>query len=287
MSASATTLAAAASVAQVFTESANAVGVNMISGSFSGTLVFEASTDGANWFACAAYPVLASGLLGAPITSTTVAVTASIPTYGYQYVRVRCSAFTSGTMSVLLDVGSMGSSPLGTLLVNTEGGKATYSAAINAHAPAASYTDWFTLQGSATKTIRLLKLAIRARATAGNQARQSLIKYSVFLTGGTPAAVTMVPHDSNSAAATAVVQTWAGGLPTPGTAVGKVSDDSIPVAVLGTPGYGWVDLYQWASGGPEQAVVLRGTAQYLAINGAGAAVPAGGVFDVRCVWTEE
>src|SRR6184192_3490501 len=110
---------------------------------------------------------------------------------------------------------------IGQGIANIEGIKASYSAAVNAHAPAATPTDWFTIQGSATKTIRITRIKIRGRATAASQYRVSLIKYSVFLTGGTPAAVTMVPDDSSDPAASALVQTWAGGLPTPGTAVGK------------------------------------------------------------------
>lgn len=168
-----------------------------------------------------------------------------------------------------------------------DGQKATYSAAINAHAPAATPTDWFTIQGSATKTIRILRITIAARATAANQYRMSLIKYSVFLTGGSPAAPTIVAHDSANAAATAVVNTWAGGLPTPGTAVGKIADDSLPVGVLGTPTFNnEVVLYDFGTRS-DQAIVLRGTAQYLAINSGGAALPAGFVADVRVAWTEE
>ena len=177
--------------------------------------------------------------------------------------------------------------PLYTTNYPLDGNKPTYSAAINAHAPAATPTDWFTIQGSASKTIRITRITIAARATAANQYRVSLIKYSVFLTGGTSAAPTIVPHDSLSAAATAVVNTWAGGLPTPGTAVGKIADDSLPVGVLGTPTFNnEVVLYDFGIR-PAQAIVLRGTAQYLAINSGGAALPSGFVADVRIEWTEE
>lgn len=168
-----------------------------------------------------------------------------------------------------------------------DGFRATYSAAVNAHAPAATPTDWFTIQGSATKTIRILRVTIGARATAANQYRMSLIKYSAYLTGGTAAAVAMIPHDSANPAATALVNTWAGGLPTPGTALGKIADDSLPVGVLGTPTFNnEVVLYDFGQRS-DQAIVLRGIAQYLAINSGGAALPAGFVADVRIVWTED
>jgi len=175
---------------------------------------------------------------------------------------------------------------IGQGIANIEGIKASYSAAVNAHAPAATPTDWFTIQGSATKTVRVTRIRIRGRATAGNQYRVSLIKYSVFLTGGTAAAVTMVPHDANDPAATALVQTWAGGLPTPGTAIGKIEDESIPLTVLGTPGFDGLVTFDYGIR-PARAIVLRGTAQYLALNSAGVALPAGTVFDVKMEFSEE
>jgi hypothetical protein len=178
--------------------------------------------------------------------------------------------------------------PDGTLAsrVSFEGGLATYRAAINAHAPAATPTDWFTIQGSATKIVRVTSIAIALRATAGNQYRVSLIKYSVFLTGGTGAAVTAIPLDASDVAATAVVQTWAGGLPTPGTALGKIADDSLPMAVLGTPAAGlFRTIYDFGTRN-SRPLVLRGTAQYLALNSAAVALPGGTVADVAIEWTE-
>lgn len=182
---------------------------------------------------------------------------------------------------------TIGANTAGQLFVLTEGQKATYSCAINAHAPAATPTDWFTIQGSASKTVRITRLTIAFRATAGNQYRASLIKYSVFLTGGTPATPTIVPHDSANVAATAVIQTWAGGLPTPGIPVGKIADDSIPVGALGTPIYdNQTCMYDFGIRN-GQSIVLHGIAQYLAINSAGVALPAGLVADVRVEWTED
>ena len=42
-------------------------GVNLVSSSFVGTILFEASTDGATFFAVAAHPILAAGILGEQI----------------------------------------------------------------------------------------------------------------------------------------------------------------------------------------------------------------------------
>jgi hypothetical protein len=120
------------------------------------------------------------------------------------------TSYTSGTINVLGQPAVVNDEPnrkLGAMFVNTEGQVPTYSAAINAHAPAATPTDWFTIEGSATKTIRITRITVALRATAANQYRVSLIKYSTFLTGGTAATVTAVPHDSTNAVATAVINT--------------------------------------------------------------------------------
>jgi len=167
-----------------------------------------------------------------------------------------------------------------------EGYKTTYRASLNAHAPAATPTDWLTILGSATKTIRITRIVIASRATGAGIYRVSVIKYSVAYTGGTPAAVAMIPLDSASAAATALVQTWASGLPTPGTPVGKLLDESVPQAVLATPTFD--TRREWKFGDANgQTCVLRGVAQYLALNSAAVALPGGTVFDVTVEWTEE
>lgn len=267
---------------------------------FTGTVNFEGSEDGTNFDPIntvqSGTNTIATSVTGSTTTATHVYV---LSCSGLQQVRARVSSFSAGTVTVTAHaVPSQneprvvnanvvaGSATIGQV-AGIDGLKTTYSAAINAHAPAATPTDWFTIQGSATKTIRITRITIAARATAANQYRMSLIKYSVYLTGGTAAAVTIVPHDSANAAATAVVNTWASGLPTPGTAVGKIADDSLPVGVLGTPTFNneYV-LYDFGIRN-SQAIVLRGTAQYLAINSGGAALPSGFVADVRIEFTEE
>lgn len=67
-----------------------------ITGIGSMTLVFEYTQDGTNWNAAQAYPV--GG--GAAVTSTTANGNWVIPDQGYRFIRVRVSAFTSGTATV-------------------------------------------------------------------------------------------------------------------------------------------------------------------------------------------
>lgn len=178
----------------------------------------------------------------------------------------------------------VGSAPL-------DGYKATYSAAVYANAPAATPTDFWTILGSATKTIRILRIWVAARATAATWMQVALLKYGAAYTGGTAAAATIVPHDSSNPAATAVVNTWTSGLPTVGaTLVGAISNDRIAMNALtltstqpfiSTPGL----LYDFTRA--SQALVLRGITQYVSLNGQGAALPSGGVLDIKVEWTEE
>lgn len=273
----------AGSVAPAFPGSA-CVSVNLTSSSFVGTISFQGTVDGANWIPVAAHQMLASGLAGPLVTSTTVAGQFLIPNYGFQQIRVIATSFTSGLMTAFLDM-SIGA-PTGQQYANLEGQKATYSAAVNAHAPAATPTDWFTILGSASKTVRIIRIKVRCRATAASQYRIAVRKYSTAYSAGTAAAATIVAHDSVDAAATAVVNTWAGGLPTIGTPVGSVEDESVPVTVLGTPVYDGPCLYDYAIR-PSRALVLRGTTQYVSLWSNAVALPAGFVADVKIEWTEE
>lgn len=62
------------------------------------TLVFEGSTDGVNFYALTVFPI--GGFTGAPITSTTATGQWVFVCAGMYQVRVRCSAYTSGSATV-------------------------------------------------------------------------------------------------------------------------------------------------------------------------------------------
>ena len=72
-----------------------------VTGTFSATLTFEATLDGTNWFA---YSALAPGVGAATsrVYTATVATTGlwQINAAGFSAVRVRCSAYTSGTAAI-------------------------------------------------------------------------------------------------------------------------------------------------------------------------------------------
>ncbi len=260
------------------------VGINVI-GTFVATLVFEATTDGANWFAVAAYPVLASGLLGSPVISSTVKGTWVVPVYGWQQVRVRASAYTSGAATVLLDCAT--SSPSGQLYVNTEGLKPTYSAAIPGMAVVASATQIACLIGSATKTIRVTRVILSGTiATAAAYGSVELVMRSAASTGGSPTVATAVPNDSTDAAASATVNGTYTSNPTQGTAVGPIATQRYSGILTGTVTLLPPPIIFDFGQRPARCPVLRGVAQELGVllNGFGANAS---TWDVTFEWTEE
>jgi len=113
--------------------------------------------------------------------------------------------------------------------------------------------------GSASATIYITKIAF----ITDTSLTLTIVKQSTATTGGTSAAVTRVPLNSNNAAATATVLQYTAA-PTPGTSVGNIVIDSVtatdhPVYEFGTTGV--------------QPITLHGTAQQIALAiSAGAAV---------------
>lgn len=166
-----------------------------------------------------------------------------------------------------------------------DGYKATYSAAVVGLVTAATATDVFTITGSATKTIRITRVEITGTTTSGSGVSFSLqlIKRSAANTGGTSAAATAVPHDSNDAAATASAVSYTVNPTALGAAVGTIRTQRIEVnSTAVTP----FDVPFDFGTRPSQAVVLRGTSQILAINFNSTTIT-GPVIDIDIEWTEE
>jgi len=75
----------------------NTVGAT-VSGTFSATLQFEGTVDNNTWSSIQATPSGGSG-----VTSTTSAGTWQITPGGFQFIRIRCSAYTSGSATATLN----------------------------------------------------------------------------------------------------------------------------------------------------------------------------------------
>jgi hypothetical protein len=279
------TLGALNAAVTVALSGSSGVGFQLAAGTLVGTLSAETSYDnGTTWVATDFYDVLTKALSPTIVfaSSNTAQTKGIIIPQGGGLTRVRVSAYTSGTANATIIAGSFESSILYVSML--DGARATYSAYTAAFTPAATATDIFIIQGSATKTIRVLNVMIFATQTTAAAGNIFLVKRSTANTGGTAVATTKVPLDSKSAASTATVQHYTVN-PTTGTLVGNVSAyrGIIPASatLINNP------IFNRDFGNNSgQAIVLRGTAQGLAVN-LNSVTVTGGSFIVGIQWTEE
>lgn len=169
----------------------------------------------------------------------------------------------------------------GQLNVSVEGQKQSYCAGSTAFTGPAGAGVLAYIQGSGTKTIRVVRASISGTATAATTIDLVMVKRNTGYTGGTFTAMSVVPLDSNNIAATATVNTVATAT-TGGTLVGFVHLDKLSLPTSAGPA---PPLTYTFSTENEQAVVLRGTGQSLEMNVSG--VPAGFSGNLNFCWTEE
>jgi hypothetical protein len=175
--------------------------------------------------------------------------------------------------------------PAGAALSNAEGRIPTFSAGTVAYSVySTTPTDVLTISGSATKVIRVKRVGVSGRATGAGQLDVSLVKHTVANTGGGPVALTAVPHDTTvNPVATAVVNTYASAPSITGGTTFRAQQSNVSAAGSG----GAATPVEWHFGDVnDQAVVLRGVAEQIAINLNGVA-PAGSVLNIFLEWTEE
>jgi len=171
-----------------------------------------------------------------------------------------------------------------TINVTLDSVKQTYSAAFIGLVPAATPTDVFTIIGSATKTIRITSIRVSVSTTAGSGilTNMNLVKRSTADTGGTSSTATIVPHDSNNAAGTAVVRGYTAN-PTLGTAVGPIR--AVRYAATNAAAANQEIFIEFGTR-PSQTIVLRGITQQLCVN-FGSTTVTGGISNFNIEWTEE
>jgi hypothetical protein len=167
-------------------------------------------------------------------------------------------------------------------LLTASGNRPTYSAGVLGMTLAATPTDIFCIQGSATKIVKVKRIDLSgltstALATVGMQ----VIKRSTANTGGTATNPTAVPHDSQNPAATATILAYTAN-PTTGTLVGVLDPFYITASTATTQNNERQKLY-----GTEemQAMRLRGTGEMLCLNGNGASFT--GTISIGVDWTEQ
>jgi hypothetical protein len=165
---------------------------------------------------------------------------------------------------------SMQCDSTGSVYVNPEVRKATYSMSTSAFIPKASATSpsW-SIQGSSTKTIRILRIVATFTALTGTATpfytNLQLQKYSVLSGGVTGTTPTGALNDSNNAAQTAIVLTYST-VPSTATAIGGITRAEIMQVITATASLNAASRVEWDFGNiGGQALILRGTAQYFGL----------------------
>jgi hypothetical protein len=280
-----------------------------VTGTWSGALILEATIDDTNWFTIQGLNTAIASLTSI-FGSSAFQVTAYCGSFSQ--VRLRAYIYTSGTPNIAWDT-SQGNNSIAVvtdaltstnppsyapgffvpLSLNTLGAlrtellissKPTYSASIISLTPPATPTDMVVISGSATKTIRVTKLELSATQTTGGTNTFFIVLRSTADSGGTSSTATNIFHDSTNSASTAVVKSYTAN-PTLGTSVGTLRAIKMFTAAPGSLTTPYV--FDFTNGGIDQGIVLRGTAQQLALNFNGAALPTGLNITSNIDWSEE
>jgi hypothetical protein len=169
--------------------------------------------------------------------------------------------------------------------------RVTYAASTTAKtATAAGTGPFFTICGSASKTIRIQQFIVSGTvATAAVWGDVVLKKTSAATSAGTATALTKVPLDSNSAAGTANAVNYYTVLATAGTLVGAIASQTELFPVTGIsatlqPNPAPIE-FKWRDQDSESPV-LRGTAQCMEAN-FGTTTTNAPTLTVSVKWTEE
>jgi hypothetical protein len=163
---------------------------------------------------------------------------------------------------------------------------ATYAASVVAMTPAASATDFFTITGSATKTVRVKRVSCTGASTADGSAVVQGIRRTTADTAGTSTTPTIVKYDANDAAATAVVRAYTAN-PTVGSTTngGLTRIGKLATAVLATSAAGVPLVWDFGQMNDKE-IVLRGVNDVFALNNGGVSFVAGAALSCEVVWTE-
>ena len=259
----------------------------LVTGTWVATLVAEGlMADGTTWQQIPIYTV-ATTLPYIASLSTAANGSYVVTGGGYTQIRIRASAFTSGTVNVALNASlaqqTIFSAQLGDYFVRPKA-IATYGAAVTALNAANTATDIFTIGGSATKTIKIKHISMDGTATTGAVANILLIKRSSANTGGTSTVATNVPYDSSDAAATATIRSYTANPTAVGTAVGTIHSEkmfiSTATAVPDELKFDYTGIQAM------KEITLRGATEFLCINLNGVTF-AGNSFNIDVTWTEE
>jgi hypothetical protein len=255
-----------------------------IQGTWVGTLALQASTDNVNWTSLNGI----YDITGQVVSDATTNGAIVCPVGGYKYCRITSTTWTSGSAQININAstGVNTVQPFNTInaplyISNVGQTRRVYSAANTAFTAANLATDFFTITGSATRIVRVLRIGFSATQTVLSNVNIQLLKRSTANTGGTSTLRTAVPSDSLQIAATAEVRTYTAN-PTQGTLVGVMKATRVTIPAPASAVVNEERLYDFT----DRPIVLRGINEVLALNLNGVTVT-GNIFSCFIEFTEE
>lgn len=160
-----------------------------------------------------------------------------------------------------------------------------FSAVSTAFTPGSTPTDVFTISGNSTTNVYVLKMGISTIQTTEGVNAWFVAKRSTANSGGTHAAPTIVPFNSNYSAYATLLQYTAN--PTAGTLIGNVWGgwvNSPKAATAGVGGFQGIEVdFQSMFGQP---IALLSASETLSWNFAGNALPSGLSVLAYVEWVE-
>jgi hypothetical protein len=168
----------------------------------------------------------------------------------------------------------------GNLWVNIQPALRPFSFATSKSFAGSSTTDNAVLPGNASNTVLVTRVIVSCIETTAGNIVVNLVKRSAADTSGTSASMTAVPDDSTFSAAVSAPLSYTGTGPTVGTPVGNV--DTYQLGCMAPATASPNDIYILDR--RLKPIVLRGTAQQLAVNFGGAIT--GGNLTVTFEWQE-
>lgn len=146
------------------------------------------------------------------------------------------------------------------------------------------------IKGSATKTVRITRIAVEGVSTANANVPFALQRESDEGAGGTPVTPTVAKLDTGFAAATAVVTHFTTSLVAAGTGVGgPLTSGYLTTNVVTTPTLAVKPRVLFPEEGcVGQSIVLRGVAEFLVVKNTNAgSLSAGTVLGYTVEWIED
>lgn len=182
-----------------------------------------------------------------------------------------------------LNVFGAGNTSLLIPAADNEPERQTYGGSVLGMSLAATPQDILTIQGSATKLIRLKSIVVNALSASTGAYPLQIVRRSVANTGGTNTVVTAFQHDIGDPAAQAVVRQWTVNPTGLGAQVGGAHLGRVVGATASNLDR-MVFQYSWQN---DKAIVINGATDFIALNMNGAALAASTTVDIDLLWTEE